>query len=84
MENRVTPDLKSNKTNEEELKVGNIDNSSDKSLNDIITTIKDKQEEFSQMLSDYTSSTKKTLIDVIETDDSVIIKADLPRLKKKM
>jgi HSP20 family protein len=35
------------------------------------------------MLSDYTSSNKKTLIDVIETDDSVIIKADLPRLKKE-
>jgi HSP20 family protein len=83
MENRVNPDLKSNKMKEEELKVGNTDNLSDKSLNDIITTIKDKQEEFSQMLSDYTSSTKKTLIDVIETDDDVIIKADLPRLKKE-
>ena len=83
MENRLNPDLKSNKRNEEEFRVGNTDNSSDKSLNDIITTIKDKQEEFSQMLSDYTTSTKKTLIDVIETDDSVIIKADLPRLKKE-
>ena len=83
MENKVNPNLKSNKMKEEELKVGNTDNSSDKSLNDIISTIKDKQEEFTQMLSDYTSSNKKTLIDVIETDDSVIIKADLPRLKKE-
>jgi HSP20 family protein len=83
MENRQNPDLKSNKMKEEELKVGNTDNSYDKSLNDIITTIKDKQEEFSQMLSEYTTSTKKTLIDVIETDYSVIIKADLPRLKKE-
>ena len=83
MENKVNPNLKSNKMKEEELKVGNTDNSSDNSINDIISTIKDKQEEFTQMLSDYTSSTKKTLIDVIETDDSIIIKADLPRLKKE-
>ena len=83
MENEVNPNLKSNKMKEDELKVGNTDNSSESSLNDIISTIKDKQEEFTQMLSDYTSSNKKTLIDVIETDDSVIIKADLPRLKKE-
>jgi HSP20 family protein len=83
MENKVNPNLKSNKMKEEELKVGNKDNSSDNSLNDIISTIKDKQEEFTQMLSDYTSSNKKTLIDIIETDDSIIIKADLPRLKKE-
>ena len=83
MENKVNPNLKSNKIKEEEKKVGNTENSSDSSINDIISTIKDKQEEFTQMLSDYTSSTKKTLIDVIETDDFVIIKADLPRLKKE-
>ena len=83
MENEVNPNLKSNKMKEEEMKVGSTENSSDNSINDIISAIKDKQEEFTQMLSDYTSSTKKTLIDVIETDDSVIIKADLPRLKKE-
>lgn len=75
--------LKTNKMKENELKSNKKAKSSDGSLNDIISTIKDKQEEFTQMLSDYTSSNKKTLIDVIETDDSVIIKADLPRLKKK-
>jgi HSP20 family protein len=83
MENKVNPNLKSNKMKEEELKVGNTGNASENSLNDIISTIKDKQEEFTQMLTDYTSSNKKTLIDVIETDDSIIIKADLPRLKKE-
>jgi hypothetical protein len=40
MENKVNPNLKSNKMKEEELKVGNTDNSSDNSLNDIISTIK--------------------------------------------
>ena len=83
MENKVSPNLKSNNMNEEELKVGNTDKLTDNSLNDIINTIKDKQEEFTQMLTDYTSSNKKTLIDIIETHDSIIIKADLPRLKKE-
>ena len=68
--------------NEEELNLGNTDKHRINLLNDIISTIKDKQEEFTQMLSDYTSSNKKTLVDVIETPDSIIIKADLPRLKK--
>ena len=81
MENKVN-DLNSNKLDEEKLNLGDTDKQSDKSLNDIISTIKDKQEEFTQMLSDYTSSNKKTLVDVIETPDSIIIKADLPRLKK--
>jgi HSP20 family protein len=81
MENKVN-DPNSDKMNEEKLNLGNTDKQSDKSLNDIISTIKDKQEEFTQMLSDYTSSNKKTLVDVIETSDSIIIKADLPRLKK--
>lgn len=75
--------LKTNKMKENELKSNKKAKSSDGSLNDIISTIKDKQEEFTQMLSDYTSFNNKTLIDVVETDDSIIIKADLPRLKKE-
>ena len=50
MENEVNPNLKSNKMKEEELRVKNTDNSSESLLNDIISTIKDKQEEFTQML----------------------------------
>jgi hypothetical protein len=41
--------------------------SSEMSLNDIVSTIKDKQEEFTQMLYDYTSFNKETLVDVVET-----------------
>jgi HSP20 family protein len=83
MEKKENIDLKSNKTKEEELITKQTDESPETSLNDIISTIKDKQEEFTQMLSDYTNYSKKTLIDVIETDNSIIIKADLPRLKKE-
>ena len=54
---------------------------SEKSLNDILSVLRDKQEEFSQMITDYSIFNKRTLVDVIETDDSIIIKADLPRLK---
>jgi HSP20 family protein len=53
------------------------------SLDNIMNTIKDKQEEFSQMFWDSTGFNKKTLVDVIETDKSIIIKADMPRLKKE-
>lgn len=83
MEEKKNLDLKSTKTKEEELNAEKTDESPETSLNDIISTIRDKQEEFTQMLSDYTNYSKKTLVDVIETDDSIIIKADLPRLKKE-
>ena len=60
-----------------------MEESSETSFNNILSTIKDKQEEFGRMLSGYSNLNKKTLIDVIETDDSIIVKADLPRLKKE-
>jgi HSP20 family protein len=83
MENKENLDLKSNETKDEEINTKKTDESPETSLNDIISTIRDKQEEFTQMLSDYTNYSKKTLVDVIETDNSVIIIADLPRLKKE-
>lgn len=58
-------------------------NSSERSLNDILSTLKDKQEEFSQMISDYSIFSKRTLVDVIESSDSITIIADLPRLKSQ-
>ena len=54
---------------------------SQRSINDILSTLKDKQEEFSQMISDYSIFNKRTLVDVIESTDSITIIADLPRLK---
>ncbi len=51
-------------------------------LDDIIQSFKEKQEEFGKVISDYTKSLQKPLTDVIETDDSIIIKTDLPNVKK--
>lgn len=52
-------------------------------FNDILNTIRDKQKEFGQLVSEYVAFNKITLVDVIETEDVMIIKADLPRLKNQ-
>ncbi len=51
-------------------------------INEFISSLKDKQEEFGKTISDYTS-VDKPLIDIINTEDSLIIKADLPLVKKE-
>ena len=83
----------SNKTSEieesasdktEEFK-GNAENTrkqAEKKINEFISTLKDKQEEFGKTISDYTS-VDKPLTDVINTENSIIIKADLPLVKKE-
>lgn len=56
--------------------------SAEKILNDIISGIKIKQEEFGKTLSDYKTALQKPLTDVIETESSLIIKMDLPGVEK--
>ena len=51
-------------------------------INEFISSLKGKQEEFGKTISDYTS-VDKPLIDVINTENSLIIKADLPLVKKE-
>lgn len=77
--------LNPNQENQDNLetKEDNIVKPTDITLNDIILTIKEKQEEFSKMLSDYTNYYQKPLVDVIENDDNIVIKTDLPRIQKK-
>lgn len=55
----------------------------EKMFNDFISTIRDRQEDFSKAITDYTSSLQKPLADVVETDDELIIKTDLPGAKKE-
>jgi HSP20 family protein len=55
----------------------------EKLLNDIISGIQDKTEEFGKTISDYKTALQKPLTDVIETEDSLIIKIDLPGVKKE-
>lgn len=52
-------------------------------FNDFVSTIRDRQEDFSKAITDYTSSLQKPLADVVETDNEIIIKADLPGAKKE-
>jgi len=54
----------------------------EKMFNDFISTIRDRQEDFSKAITDYTSSLQKPLADVVETDDE-LIKTDLPGAKKE-
>jgi HSP20 family protein len=54
----------------------------ERKINEFISSLKDKQEELGKTISDYTSA-EKPLTDVIDTEDSIIIKADLPRVNKE-
>ncbi|MGZ7095412.1 MAG: Hsp20 family protein [Methanobacterium sp.] len=55
----------------------------EKLLNDIMNTIKVKQVEVGKTLSDYTTALQKPPADIIETNDSIIIKIDLPGVAKE-
>lgn len=52
-------------------------------FNDFVNTIRSRQEDFSKAISDYTTALDKPLADVIETENEIIIKTDLPNIKKE-
>ena len=52
-------------------------------LSDIISSIKEKQEDLGKSLSDYSKSLQKPLADIIETDDALKVVTDLPGVKKE-
>jgi len=54
----------------------------EKMFNDFVSTIRNRQEDFSKAITDYTTTMDKPLADVIETDNEIIIKTDLPGIKK--
>lgn len=54
----------------------------EKFFNDFTSYIKDRQQEFGKTISDYTTTLEKPLSDVIETENEIIIKTDLPGVKK--
>jgi len=57
--------------------------SAQKIFDDMINTFKDKQGDFEKAMSEYTTSSAKIAMDVIETDDNIIVKTDLPGVKKE-
>lgn len=58
-------------------------NTAQKIFEDMINTFRDKQGDFEKAMSDYTASSSKMAMDVVETDDDVLVKADLPGVKKE-
>ncbi len=53
----------------------------EKVINDFLDTLRSRQEDFSKAWADYTTS-EKPLADVIETEGEIIVKSDLPGIKK--
>ncbi|SCG85260.1 Hsp20/alpha crystallin family protein [Methanobacterium congolense] len=53
-------------------------------FNDMVGTIREKQEELEKAVADYTSNVPaKPVMDVIEDDENIIVKTDLPGVKKE-
>jgi HSP20 family protein len=51
-------------------------------INDFLSTIRSRQEDLTKVLMDYTTGIEKPLADVLETDDEIIVKTDLPGVKQ--
>ncbi|MDP3065862.1 MAG: Hsp20/alpha crystallin family protein [Methanobacteriaceae archaeon] len=79
--NEMKEDVK-DKTDDMQEEIGKRKTQADKLLKEIMNTIKVKQVEVGKTLSDYTSP-QKPLADIIETNDSLIIKIDLPGVTKE-
>lgn len=52
-------------------------------FNDMVDTIREKQDGFERAISDYTSKVpEKLIMDVMEDDENIIVKIDIPGVKK--
>lgn len=52
-------------------------------FNDMVQTIKEKQEELDNAIMEYTSGTIKPAMDVMEDEEKIIIKTDLPGVNRE-
>ena len=55
-------------------------NMAEKMFNDVVATLKTKQTDWNKTLAEYKS--RKPSVDVLEYEDDLVIKADLPRVEK--
>jgi len=56
----------------------------EKMMEDMIKNMREMQKEFEKKISEYTENIPEKLnMDVIETDDQIIVKTDLPGVKKE-
>ena len=70
-----------NATNEESRDAADdAKKAAEKMLNDVYATFKSKQKEWNKTFEEYTAN--KPLVDLFEYDDCLVLKMDLPRVKK--
>lgn len=55
-------------------------NMAEKMLNDVVATLKSKQSDWNQILDEY--KTKKPSVDMLDYEDDLVVKVDLPRVTK--
>lgn len=72
---------KESKTQKED-RGSKIDFNTENFVDDLLSTIQSKTEEFGKSISDYKTALQRPLSDVLETDKELIIKFDLPGVKK--
>jgi HSP20 family protein len=82
MVDNETPIVMGTESNETQEEAKEENKRTENRLSDIVSSIRDKQEELGKNLSDYTSSFQKPLADIMETETSFIIITDLPGVKK--
>jgi len=58
-------------------------NTAEQMFNDIIGTIKESQNDLEKTISGYASGSNKLLIDIIEDNNNIIVKTDIPGVKKE-
>lgn len=79
VENNKSDSKKEKKTSSSE----KIDLGAEKFIEDVLSSIQTKTEDFGKKLSDYKTELQKPLTDVIETGNGLIVKMDLPGVKKE-
>ena len=82
MIDKDTPIIMGTGSNEAQEEVKEENKRTENRLSDIVSSIRDKQEELGKSLSDYTSTIQKPLADIMESETSIIIITDLPGVKK--
>ncbi|WP_414468475.1 Hsp20/alpha crystallin family protein [Methanobacterium sp. ACI-7] len=58
-------------------------NTAQKIFEDMINTFRDRQGDFEKAMSEYTASSGKMAMDVVETENELIVKVDLPGVRKE-
>ena len=58
-------------------------NTAQKFIDDMVSTFRERGGDVEKALSEYSFTPSKLNMDVMETDDSIIVKADLPGVKKE-